>query len=80
MIEQLLRPIISDTIGYILVTTNPIAFRRTLPNVRPNERSLIGKHSTVQIVVSGTMPMDEMKMMKHMQMMGVQWSIDTSMP
>lgn len=80
MMQQLLRPIVSDMIGYVLVTKNPTTFKSTLANVRPNERSLIGKHSTVQMPVSGTIPMAEINMMNDMQMIGVQWSMDTSMP
>lgn len=72
ILQQLLRPIISDTIGYILTTTNAMILSRTLPKVKPNERTFTGKHSTVQISVSGTIPHDEINMINAMQMIGVQ--------
>lgn len=72
IIEQFRRPIISVNKGKAPAITNEIILMQTFPNVNPTGRTLIGKHSTKQINVSGTMPVDAIKMMKLMQMTGVQ--------
>lgn len=78
--KQLSNPIDSNKMGKLFDIINANTLMATLPNVTPNERTFTGKHSTKQISVSGTMPMEAINMMNDMQITGVQWNIDVSTP
>lgn len=70
--KQPSKPIDSDKIGKLFVIKNENTFIATLPNVTPNGRTRTGKHSTKQINVNGTIPIDAIKMIKPIQITGVQ--------
>lgn len=70
--RQMQSPICSVITGNNLEAVDETILCVMNPNVNPNDRNFIGKHSTIQIDISGLMPTAVINKIKPTQIIGVQ--------
>lgn len=70
--KHVLRPICFVNIGNNKETVVETILCVINPNVNPNDRSFVGKHSTMQIDTSGVMPTAVINKIKPTEITGVQ--------
>lgn len=72
--------IVSIKIGNEPAVRNDMIFMATIPTVTPNDRTLVGKTSTVHMNDSDRMPIPETRITNAKLVTGTQFNIDKSNP